>query len=135
MHFRQHRILRLSFWLKLTFILMEVVLAIVFAVATFDKQENTGAVFEWIIALVFTFYVLTFFVDLLPAARTFQEQTNAELMRLKGVETGGAMMEETANTNETPTTHGVNGDAHAISGAGYDGAGIGHGRPPAAQNF
>ena len=135
MHFRQHRILRLSFWLKLTFIIVEVIFAIIFAVATFDEQENVGAVFEWIIALVFTFYVLTFFIDLLPAARTTQEQTNAELMRFKGVENGGAMMEETANANGTTTTHGVIGDAYAGSGAGYDGAGMRQDRPPAAQNF
>lgn len=114
---------------------MEVIFAIIFAVATFDKQENVGAVFEWIIALVFTFYVLTFFVDLLPAARSTQEQTNAELMRLRGVENGGAMMEETAHTNGTTTTNGVNGDAYAVGGAGYDGAGMRHDRPPATQNF
>ena len=68
-HFRQHRVLRISFWLKLIFILVEVVLAIVFAVMTFRDDKNVGAVVEWVIALVFTGFVLTFFVDLWPVTR------------------------------------------------------------------
>ena len=131
MHFRQHRILRLSFWLKLTFIIVEVILAIIFAVGTFDSQKNVAAVFEWIIALVFTFYVLTFFVDLLPAARSTQEHSNAELMRLKRAENGGTIMEGSGYNNGM-TTNVVNGNAYAIGAAGYDGT---RDRPPAAQNF
>ncbi|CAF9904359.1 MAG: hypothetical protein ALECFALPRED_007532 [Alectoria fallacina] len=124
-HFRQHRILRLSFWLKLMFIIVEVIFAIIFAATTFD---------EWIIAFVFTFYVLTFFVDLLPAARSTQEYSNAELMRLKEAENGGAMMETLGYTNGT-TTSGVNGNTYAVGAAGHDGVGTGRYRPPAAQNF
>ena len=135
MHFRQHRILRLSFWLKLTFIIVEVIFAIIFAVTTFDGKQNVAAIFEWIIAFVFTFYVLTFFVDLLPAARSTQELSNAELMHLKEARNGGAMMEESGYTNGTTTMNGVNGNAYAIGAAGYDGARTGHSRPPAAQNF
>ncbi|KAF6227278.1 hypothetical protein HO133_008721 [Letharia lupina] len=133
-HFRQHRILRLSFWLKLIFIIVEVVFAIIFAATTFDGEQNVAAIFEWIIAFVFTFYVLTFFVDLLPAARSTQEHSNAELLRRKEAENGGAMMEDSGYTNGT-TTNGVNGNAYAVGAAGHDGAGTGHYRPPAAQNF
>ncbi|KAL9138678.1 MAG: hypothetical protein Q9175_000114 [Cornicularia normoerica] len=133
-HFRQHRVLRLSFWLKLIFIVVEVIFAIVFAATMFDHQQNTGAIFEWIIAFVFTFYVLTFFVDLLPAARSSQEHSNAELMHLKEAENGGAMMDHSGYTNGT-TTNGVNGNAYAIGVAGHDRVGAGRYKPPAAQNF
>ncbi|KAL9098904.1 MAG: hypothetical protein Q9163_005514 [Psora crenata] len=75
-HFRQHRVLRFSFWIKLLFTLLEVALAVVFAVLTYTSRQNLGAVFEWVIALVFTFYILTFFVDLLPATRSAQQRTN-----------------------------------------------------------
>ncbi|CAD6575634.1 MAG: hypothetical protein ASARMPRED_007408 [Alectoria sarmentosa] len=133
-HFRQHGILRLSFWLKLMFIIVEVIFAIIFAATTFDGEQNVAAIFEWIIAFVFTFYVLTFFVDLLPAARSTQEHSNAELMRLKEAENGGAMMENSGRTNGTMTSS-VNGNAYAVGAAGHDGVGTGRYRPPAAQNF
>jgi hypothetical protein len=69
-HYRNHRIIRISFWVKLAFILIEVILAIIFAATNFKNQENVAAVFEWIISLVFTFYVLSFLLDLLPSVRT-----------------------------------------------------------------
>ncbi|KAK0516349.1 hypothetical protein JMJ35_000952 [Cladonia borealis] len=87
-HFREHFILRFSFWAKLTFILVEIALAIVFASTMFTKQQNVAAVFEWVIALIFTFYVLTFFVDLLPAARDTQMRTNVERLHMRDVENG-----------------------------------------------
>lgn len=80
-HFRQLRSLRISFWIKLTFILVEIVLAAVFAACTFTGRQNIGAVFEWLIALVFTFYVLTFLVDLLPAARSHHKHANELLLQ------------------------------------------------------
>ena len=130
-HFRQHRILRFSFWQKLVFILVEIVLAAVFVGTTFTNRQNIAAVFEWIIAFVFTFYVLTFFVDLLPAARSTQERTNVELMRAKGAEGEGSMMQELGYANGT-TANGVDGN---LSAAEYDGVGAEHLRPPTAQNF
>lgn len=67
---RQHRVLRASFWLKLTFILVEFFLAVVFASTTFTHHYDVAAVFEWIIAFVFTAYAVSFLLDLLPAVRT-----------------------------------------------------------------
>lgn len=69
-HYRHHRILAISFWTKLAFILVEVVLAIVFIATMFTGHTNIAAVFEWIIAFIFTFYVLSFVIDLLPSVRT-----------------------------------------------------------------
>jgi len=69
-HFRQHRVLRNSFWIKLTFILVEVALAVAFAVCSFNGKYNPAAVLEWAVSFVFTFYVLSFIYDLAPAVKT-----------------------------------------------------------------
>ncbi|OWP05680.1 hypothetical protein B2J93_1729 [Marssonina coronariae] len=68
--YRQHRILRTSFWIKLFFILLEVILAIAFGVCNFRDRFNAAAVLEWAIAFIFTFYAFSFFIDLLPAVHT-----------------------------------------------------------------
>lgn len=69
-HYRQHRILRISFWVKLTFILVELALAVVFVATTFTHNRNVAAIFEWIVALVFTGYILSFLLDLIPSINT-----------------------------------------------------------------
>ncbi|OJD24800.1 hypothetical protein ACJ73_03835 [Blastomyces percursus] len=69
-HYREHTILAASFWIKLVFILVEIALAIAFGVTSRQGLKNQAAVVEWIIAYIFTFYVLSFVVDLLPAVRT-----------------------------------------------------------------
>ncbi|KAL8956245.1 MAG: hypothetical protein Q9183_006368, partial [Haloplaca sp. 2 TL-2023] len=120
-HFRQHRILRASFWAKLFFIIVEFCLAAAFVGTTFTSNKNVGAVFEWVIALIFDFYVLTFFVDLLPASRNHQAKTNLELGALHGAgrENGNGVM---------------NGSGH---GMGNDGVvdGRQQPKPPMAQNY
>jgi hypothetical protein len=68
--FRQHMILRASFWIKLSFILIEIALAIAFAICNFRNADNAAAVLEWAIAFIFTLYVFSFFIDLLPAVHT-----------------------------------------------------------------
>ena len=70
LQFRNHRILRFSFWTKLFFIVVEVALAIVFVVTHFTNTNNIAAGFEWAIAFIFTFYILSFLLDLLPAVKT-----------------------------------------------------------------
>ena len=89
--YRQHSILRISFWIKLVFILVEVGLAVAFGVLS-RKQRNIGAIIEWVIALVFTFWVLSFVVDLLPAIRksgSRWNQKHGDLGEGAGVELGG----------------------------------------------
>lgn len=70
-HYREHRILRISFWIKLAFIFVEVGLGIGFAVTlrTGDHSRNTAGILEWVIALVYAFYVASFYLDFLPARR------------------------------------------------------------------
>lgn len=67
---REHRLLRDSFWIKLTFILLELALVITFAALSWVKQRNAAAVLEWVISVVFSFYVFSFVFDLWPAIRT-----------------------------------------------------------------
>ncbi|KAL2069141.1 hypothetical protein VTL71DRAFT_15479 [Oculimacula yallundae] len=69
-HYRQHRILRASFWIKLTFIFVELGLAIAFGVLGHQKKYNQAAVVEWVISLIYTFYVWSYAVDFIPAIRT-----------------------------------------------------------------
>ncbi|KAI0471998.1 hypothetical protein GGR56DRAFT_101695 [Xylariaceae sp. FL0804] len=68
--YRQHRVLRISFWVKLTFVLVELALAIAFAAANFKGAYDVAAVLEWTIAFIFSFYILSFVIDLLPAVHT-----------------------------------------------------------------
>lgn len=68
--YRDHRVLRISFWIKLVFVVVEILLAIAFVACTFTGNYNPGAVLEWTIAFIFSFYVFSFYVDLYPAVKT-----------------------------------------------------------------
>lgn len=106
--FRQHRILRASFWLKLVFILVEVVLAIAFAATNFKKSYNAAAVLEWAIAFIFTFYVFSFFIDLLPAVKTRNSSkrfgSSGEETQMQMEEHDGAASDRTLGANSEPRT-------------------------------
>lgn len=69
-HYRNHRVLALSFWIKLAFIFTELILAIVFVSTSFTHHRNVAACFEWAVAFIYTFYVFSFIVDLWPSVRT-----------------------------------------------------------------
>ena len=69
-HFRQHKILRVSFWIKLAFIFLELSAAIAFGVTQMYASWDVAAILEWILALFFIFYVWSFVIDFLPALRT-----------------------------------------------------------------
>ncbi|KAJ2977551.1 hypothetical protein NUW58_g7777 [Xylaria curta] len=68
--YRQHRVLRISFWVKITFVVVELALAIGFGVTRRNHDLNTAAIIEWVVALVFSFYVFSFMIDLWPAVAT-----------------------------------------------------------------
>jgi hypothetical protein len=130
-HFREHRILRMSFWIKLVFILLEIALAIVFAVCTFRGNKNVGAIIEWVIALVFTFWVLSFFVDLLPAVRTRHHNGTSDAPQLEMGGVGGPHIvngdnSQYANDNLDSRYANGNGSALSLNGNGYNGRAHGH---------
>ncbi|KAJ4328011.1 hypothetical protein N0V84_001541 [Fusarium piperis] len=68
--YREHRMLRLSFWVKLIFILVEFALIVAFGVLGRLRERDAAAVLEWIISFIFTFYAVSFVIDLYPAVRT-----------------------------------------------------------------
>lgn len=65
-HHREYRHLRISFWIKLAFIFVELGLAIAFGVLGDRDHYNSAAVVEWTIAFIYTFYVWSFAIDFLP---------------------------------------------------------------------
>jgi len=111
-HFREFRVLRVSFWLKLTFIIVEVALAIAFGVLNREKRWNAAAIVEWIIALIYTFWVMSFIIDFLPAGSPQHHHMNGDT---------GPNMEEAAMANQgvandrSATRYGrsVSPEAHA----------------------
>lgn len=84
---RQHSILRISFWIKLFFIITEICLAIAFATCSKKNIWNVAAVLEWIVAFIYCIYVGSFFIDFLPALQTRHHQTKQTEMQV--LEEGG----------------------------------------------
>ena len=74
MAFREHSILAASFWTKLAFIFIEIPLAIAFGVLGNKSMYNTAAIVEWVIALIYIFYVASFAMDFIPALFSKRER-------------------------------------------------------------
>lgn len=66
-HYREFRIIRLSFWIKLMFIFVELGLVIAFGVLADKNHYTAAAVCEWTVSLIYTFYVWSFALDFYPA--------------------------------------------------------------------
>lgn len=120
--YRQHRFLRVSFWIKLTFILVEIALAVVFGVCTTRGYKNVGAIVEWVIAVVFTFWVLSFLIDLLPIVRGDAGRTEKSAGLEMG--NGGMRVEEgfTANGSGYGAANGY-GESYTRDGRPLNPAG------------
>ncbi|KAF3934016.1 hypothetical protein ABW19_dt0200451 [Dactylella cylindrospora] len=67
---RWNKALRISFWAKLIFFVVEFGLAVAFGILMSQRRHNAGAILEWVTAFVFTGYLMSFLFDLLPAARS-----------------------------------------------------------------
>jgi hypothetical protein len=87
-HYRHQSILATSFWIKLAFIIVELALAITFGVVQRYDKYNVAAVLEWVISLIFFFYVLSFFIDFMPAVRSKHHQSRATEMDVAVSELG-----------------------------------------------
>tara|TARA_R110002060_G_scaffold58811_7_gene68768 strand:- start:260 stop:583 length:324 start_codon:yes stop_codon:yes gene_type:complete len=101
---------------------------------------NAAAVLEWTIAFIFTFWVFSFFIDLLPAVHTkhqskrfgagggetqMQMEQNDEFSRAEGGRTGyyNGGVPEGRNTVESQRTLGGN-DVRTVNGVKYENGGV-----------
>lgn len=111
---RQHRDLRISFWVKLTIALVSIALAVVFVATNFTGKDEAAAVLEWAVAFLFTAFILSFLIDLYPAAATkphaarYEKRGNPHDME----EAGGA-----GGVTTPPQQPHYNGNAPNATGA------------------
>lgn len=67
-HRRMHRYLKASYIFKIVIVSIEIALAIAFAVTLYKHKYDAAGVLEWLVSFLLTFYLLSFAVDLWPAA-------------------------------------------------------------------
>jgi formate hydrogenlyase subunit 4 len=130
-HHREHRHLRISFWIKLAFIFVECALAIAFGVLNDRHHYNSAAVMEWVVALVYTFYVWSFAIDFIPAVT----MKNGFKSQETEIEVATAMEEESRNRGYPG---GIQQEEHAYAnGNGVDGYADGYKPEPVepSRNF
>lgn len=129
--YREHSVLRISFWVKLAFILLEIVLCIAFGVLQTQKKRNPAAIMEWIIAFFFCFYVLSFFIDFLPAIRGKHHQSHETEMQMaeEGERTGrgdgAAESGQYFRGNAAPVSGYTNGATNGYTNGATNGYGNG----------
>jgi hypothetical protein len=87
-HYREHSVLRISFWIKLAFIILEICLVIAFGVCSKKHTYNVAAGLEWTISFIYCLYVLSFFIDFLPATSSKHHRGYETEMQV--AEEGGA---------------------------------------------
>ncbi|KAF2134222.1 hypothetical protein P153DRAFT_107512 [Dothidotthia symphoricarpi CBS 119687] len=87
-HYREHSVLRYSFWIKLFFIIAEIALVVAFGSMSKLNHWNTAAVLEWLISFVYVAFVLSFFIDFLPVIRT--KNTQSYQTEMQAAEEGGS---------------------------------------------
>lgn len=77
-NYTHSRRLRRSYITKAVIVSVLIVLAIAFG-TVMDSHHEVGAILEWMIAFGFTFYLLTFFLDLRMAAHITDEEAQQHL--------------------------------------------------------
>lgn len=136
--YRQHSILRMSFWIKLAFIFIEVGLAIGFGVTNQRGNYNTAAILEWIIALIYICYVASFIMDFIPAVHskhhrfpTVEEIEQGRAEGLPSVTGGPTYSHETSSYGSAQPMAEANGGPGRYYGGGSNVQGT---RAPAEAN-
>ncbi|KAF2647788.1 hypothetical protein K491DRAFT_784521 [Lophiostoma macrostomum CBS 122681] len=130
-HFRDQSILRYSFWIKLAFIILEVALAIGFGVCSKTSKWNAAAVLEWTIAFIYFFYVLSFFIDFLPAVRTKHHQSHETEMDMatNRMEAGDGTANDQSYFRGAPIANGhTNGHTNGYTNGHSNGFANGNGQ-------
>ena len=124
--YKQHVTLRFSFYYKLAFIIVEVALAIPFGVLESKVEHvNVAAILEWVIAFVFTGYVFSFMIDLIPGFRNHHMQSHyTNRKSITSPDLNDPEMSPTHHKSGAPT----NGQYNAYAQGGASGY-----RPPPAH--
>jgi hypothetical protein len=79
-------------------------------VCNFKKVSNAAAVLEWAVAFIFTFYVFSFVIDLMPAVRGKDYASRETSMQ----------MEQNDGLNDQHNASSGNGAANGYSGYHYN---------------
>ena len=66
----QHRILKLSFCIKVVFVGLAIALSVAFTATTYMRNFHVGAPLEWCVGFLFGLFIVSFAVDLYPAVHT-----------------------------------------------------------------
>ena len=66
--FPKCKILRLSFWIKLCFVVGEFLMLFIGTITMFNGIHDPSVVMEWIIAMFFAFYMASFAIDFFAVA-------------------------------------------------------------------
>jgi hypothetical protein len=110
MHYRQYRVLRISFWIKLAFIFVELGLAVAFGTLNDKGMYNASAIVEWCIAFIFTFYVWSFAIDFIPAVhhKNFDSKETVLQMAEQGQNRNEATVIGNGHANGAANGHATN---------------------------
>lgn len=126
------------------FIFVEIALAVAFAVLQHETHYNSAGVIEWIISLIYIFYVWSFIIDFLPATRT-RNKNDRFSPPIRAQDDEMAMRTQEGGNNlggPVYTSGGMNNDASSYGSARPISAEQGglyyppvNGRVGASQNF
>ncbi|KAI9720903.1 MAG: hypothetical protein M1828_005473 [Chrysothrix sp. TS-e1954] len=75
---------------------------------TLGDHQNAAAIIEWIIAFVFTLYIMTFIVDLLPALRTkhhYSQESVAEMAHGESSSYGNGSAHDRQYSNQNESSN------------------------------
>lgn len=113
-----------SFYGKIVVLVVEVILAIAFGVCLNNGNlYNPGAIIEWVVAFVFEFYLVTFWMDLHPANAVLDESRDGGL-EARMVDPS---MRETAQAGTGATGAPMFGGANRAAAAPPRAAGVSRG--------
>jgi hypothetical protein len=131
----------MSFWIKLAFILIELGLAIAYGVLDNRGYYNSAAICEWVVALIYTFYVWSFAIDFIPAARTrhyASKETELETATTMEEDSTHRGWNDTAQEQNAYTDGRGYANGRTVNDVGYSNTGnivSDNGRPEASRNF
>lgn len=87
--YHEKKALRWGFWFKSFCIFVEMALGATDGVMMYTDRPNQGAIIEWVLAFVFSFFALSFCVDFFPSnleCRRFKAKGSIQMLQVQQVE-------------------------------------------------